>query len=101
MGSIESTRLSFFPSWYNVGDADSPLYATAYGISAIATMWLIEDILQNALLSANSNIHISDMAALVAFRGSSLIEIVRWFTSRWFVKGVATTEPSISQNAKQ
>lgn len=70
--------LKFQPRWDRIGDADKTGFAILYGIIAMTTVWLFENLVENLLFPSNMTISISDAAALLTFQGASWVDIVKW-----------------------
>lgn len=75
MGLIE---LRYEIKWHHWGDADTVHFALAYRAIALSTIYLLDYIMEAIIFSRVEGILNSDVAALIAFRGSSWIQVLRW-----------------------
>lgn len=75
-------QMRYEPEWFHIGDADRTEFAVLYGVIAIATVWVFESIVHSLLFTSNLHISLGEVAALAAFKGSSLPGALWWASSR-------------------
>ncbi len=76
--AMATAKLRFAPAWYHVGNADMPALTIAYGMVAMATVWVFEAIVALVLYDRGAHISLADVGALVCHRGSTWGGLARW-----------------------
>ena len=74
--------LDYHPRWYHLGDPDNFWVAIAYGFLTLATIWVLEHIVQLTLFSAAEGICFSDISAMVTYSSCRISQILQWLYSR-------------------
>ncbi len=75
---MNESALEYVPAWYHVGNADLPALAVAYGIVAMATVWMFEAIVALVLYDTGAHIALTDVGALVCHGGGSWRDLAKW-----------------------
>ena len=74
--------LDYRPRWYHLGDPDNFWVAIAYGFLTLATISVLEHIVQLTLFSTAEGICFSDISAMVTYSSCRISQILHWLYSR-------------------
>ena len=75
-------QLSYNPPWFRIGDSDNVYFALLYGIIAMATVWILEEIVGDTLSSGQQHITMTEVATFMTFKELKWSQLLKGFRPR-------------------